>query len=530
MKRFNHALKQHPTLLNQARQLATQLPANSTLAAYSQNAEHIRLALATASLRKCRLILPSSNATQMIQAIDNTCDYWLTDEPLNTTKPQLLLTEHTPSSTELSEAHDIPIILTTSGSTGNPKRLELTLSALCGECAGFAYLLNTPSLMKATVSLQHRYGLAVHVLFPFLYGWESQAQSCELPDLLLSGEKQAVFWVSSPAFLQRLAEHPELATWKNHVKGIFSAGGKLSDHLRQQLEQQLNTSITDIYGSSETGIIASKRNRPFFQWLNSLEIKQQGVETTVILPWQDTPITLGDRLKAETAREFTILGRLDSIIKIADKRIDLDDLNHLLQSDTRIADSHLSLHPETGRLFAWLALNDTGIEQLREHGRQTLRQALSQHIATHYPRIAIPRHWLFTSQLPRNSQSKIAHADLLAAREQPPISPSWHCLENSTEHAHYCGRVPLDLLYCRGHFEQYPIVPGVIEIKWALELIAQWQATTAINSAQLENVKFQQLLRPSDLINVKLSKTAQSKICFTLANEQGTTATGRLPL
>ena len=81
-----------------------------------------------------------------------------------------------------------------------------------------------------------------------------------------------------------------------------------------------------------------------------------------------------------------------------------------------------------------------------------------------------------------------------------------------------------------GHFDSFPIVPGVIQIQWALHFYKNsplYQQTTLINSnkddiyvSQMSALKFQQVIRPNSTITLTLSFD-QAKQCLTFSITDG---------
>ena len=511
----------------EARALATSLiRANArTLALYTRHAHTMQLALSAAALAGCRLLLPSTTAPTTIAWCDAQCDFWFGDDIGNVTKPFL----QAASIAEMNMAlRGGEIVLMSSGSTGAAKSFTASLPALCEEAAACATLFSPRvTEIRSSASLQHRYGLIFHALLPLLRGWPVEPQVYEMPEAMLSGNTPGVWWVTSPTFLRHLAEQRDFSQWYGCIGGILSAGGRLEDTLKRHVEETLGTNVLDIYGSSETGAIACRRDDAFY-WLPTVNALIGSDQTNISAPWLTETTSLNDRLQAQDGGGFTIHGRGDSIIKLADKRVDLAVIAELIASAPEVRDVHLALHPQHQHLFAWVALSQSGISALRKQGRNAIIEKLRAQIAADQPRIAVPRYWRFESALPRNEQSKIAHDQVMTAISTPPRTPEWHCIEQDEHKVHYRGRVPLDLLDVRGHFVHCGVVPGVVELKWVCALASQWLARD-IESQLIENLKFRRLLRPYDVLDVVIAwNKTRSKLQFTCGNEQGVFASGRL--
>ncbi|MBV7433624.1 AMP-binding protein [Cardiobacteriaceae bacterium TAE3-ERU3] len=511
----------------QARALAASLlhmNAN-TVAVYTRNALDMQLALSAAALAGCRVLLPSTTAAKTIAWCDGQCDVWYGDDVKLATKPYARPAKMPIEQLTLRGGD---VVLMSSGSTGAAKSLTVTLEALFEEAAACAALFpaQVPEI-RSSASLQHRYGLIFHALLPLLHGWQVEPLVYEMPEAMLAGSIQGIWWVSSPTFLHHLAEQCDFSQWRGRVGGILSAGGKLPVELKQTIEQVLDTVVFDIYGSSETGAIAC-RQKDVFHWLPAVSAAINDDQTQISAPWLTGNMVLNDRLQACDGGGFMIKGRRDSIIKLADKRIDLGLVAELIAAAPEVGDVHLAVHPQHERLFAWVALNQNGIKALRQQGRKAIAEQLRALVAADQPRVAVPRYWRFEAALPRNAQSKLSHDQVTAAILDAPREPEWTCVAQDEKKVHYRGRVPLDLLDVRGHFTHCGIVPGVVELKWVSALAKQWLQRD-INMQQMENLKFRKLLRPYDPVDIVIVwNAARNKLQFTCENEQGVFASGRL--
>lgn len=66
-------------------------------------------------------------------------------------------------------------------------------------------------------------------------------------------------------------------------------------------------------------------------------------------------------------------------------------------------------------------------------------------------------------------------------------------------HAKLSFRLPADLSYLDGHFPEFPILPGVVQLHWAVELT---QEIFGINSPVYHGsqIKFSNVITPSDVL------------------------------
>jgi 3-hydroxymyristoyl/3-hydroxydecanoyl-(acyl carrier protein) dehydratase len=90
--------------------------------------------------------------------------------------------------------------------------------------------------------------------------------------------------------------------------------------------------------------------------------------------------------------------------------------------------------------------------------------------------------------------------------------------------------VPADLDYFRGHFPGAPVVPGVVQIKWALEL-ARRTLSVAGEFRGMEALKFQHVMGPGDHVTLTLEwLPAKHKLRFAFASGNARYSSGRLLL
>ena len=422
-----------------------------------------------------------------------------------------------------AEAH-----LKTSGSSGKAQIIIKTAAQMQAEAQTLAVALpfgRNGEDVIGSVSPQHLYGFTFRFALALTMGWTMERAQAVYPENLLAAtaaHRQAV-WIASPAVLNRLGEGRDPRVLQK-VAGIVSAGGALPEATANVLAGCAVRPF-EIYGSTETGVIASRRHQQTWQPFDGVSF---GQDTEGAL-WADSPWSGGRFQTADLVERapdggFLLLGRKDRIIKFEDKRVSLTQIEHSLLQHEWIADAHCALHPQQRRIAVWAALNAAGIAALREHGRAAVADALKRHLAAAQDKTALPRYWRFADTLPRNAQAKIAAADFQAAFTTPQTAPQWH----ETEPNVFAGRVPLDLTYFGGHFASFPLVPGVVELQWARDLAARypWGRQSV---ARVENLKYQQFIRPHDEVSVALQYDAgKNKLTFKITGNGKPCAAGRI--
>jgi 3-hydroxymyristoyl/3-hydroxydecanoyl-(acyl carrier protein) dehydratase len=90
--------------------------------------------------------------------------------------------------------------------------------------------------------------------------------------------------------------------------------------------------------------------------------------------------------------------------------------------------------------------------------------------------------------------------------------------------------IPEALLYLRGHFPGMPIVPGVVQIKWAISF-AHVYLGVAPAIRGMEALRFQQAMLPGARVTLDLEYAeAAGKLQFSFASELARYSSGKLLL
>ena len=513
-----------------------------TVAVWCEDVAYFAGALLAAWQAGAKVLLPPNLAQDNIEW-GNTAERWLTDITLPSRVhpptvwhlPSLL--PNLPTSTQLVApdviAPQAEVYLKTSGSTGGAQIVMKTAAQMEAEALALAAVLpfaQPDVAVVGSVSLQHLYGLTFRFAVPLTMGWTLDRLQNAYPETLLAATlpySQAV-WIASPAVLNRLGEGRDWQAVQGKLVGIVSAGGVLPDDTADLLAQHAVRPF-EIYGSTETGVIAARQGSQTWQALAAVQVGQN----TAGALWAQSAWTTGrvqtaDMIEPQGAG-FLLLGRQDRIIKFEDKRVSLQQIEQDLLKHEWVADAYCGQHPHYQRPAVWVALKQEGIVALQNQGRAALASILKKHLAITQDPVALPRYWRFTDVLPRNDQSKITAEAFQQALTHDQTTVDWQIEETPDTAIHrFTGRVPLDLVYFAGHFAHFPLVPGVIELQWVRELAARftWGQRTII---RVENLKYQQFVRPHDRISIELQYDAdKDKLGFKITHDEAVCASGRM--
>ncbi|MCL1143520.1 AMP-binding protein [Shewanella gaetbuli] len=376
------------------------------------------------------IILPPNTQPGTVAELNHHFDAVIADEPISEVKTYVPLTSditppqaNWPKSQQLGE-----LLLFTSGSSGQPKSITKTVAQLDAEVSTlestFADRLPHCSIVS-TVSHQHIYGLLFKILWPLAAGRPFLSEQIEYPETLnyYLAIMPNLCLVSSPAQLSRLPDALDNQLQHRHPSLIFSSGGPLSFKAANDIQQCYNQLPIEVFGSTETGGIAYRRQRTESQpWqvFDAVKIKQQGEDGALCIqsPYlQDDQqwYTCDDSIELLSDTQFNLLNRLDRIVKIEEKRISMVQMEQLLQSHPLVTDSAVTLLSKPRHMLgAAICLNQEGKALLEQQGKLFINNLMKQHLMTQFERVTLPRRWRYPDTIVQNSEGKRTQADLVS--------------------------------------------------------------------------------------------------------------------
>jgi 3-hydroxymyristoyl/3-hydroxydecanoyl-(acyl carrier protein) dehydratase len=201
---------------------------------------------------------------------------------------------------------------------------------------------------------------------------------------------------------------------------------------------------------------------------------------------------------------------LDRIIKRGEKKLSLDELETRLAHHPFVKEAHiLVLQTESPDPFlgAAIQLSELGLSRMTEQGAKAILHDLRIHLLNYFDPTLLPKRYRWVDSFPRDSQGKLVRQDLVKRFEgssgSEPILP---VIQNTlfTEHdARLDGFVPAHLYYFNGHFPDFPIVPGIVQIKWAIRFAEKWFGFD-VEPRGLEAIKFRNPMKPGAPFSLRL--------------------------
>ncbi|MBD1226758.1 AMP-binding protein [Xenorhabdus griffiniae] len=366
-------------------------------------------------------VIPGHCREAQLQEQQSLFDGVLTDLPLTlscpcwqvtSSNPEIDTGEQTPCNITLPAiSPDATLVMFTSGSTGIPQQVSKPIAVMDLESQWLASLWGDKlqsCVVRASVSHQHLYGLTFRIWLPMSLGLPFDRKMVEFPEQLTNSPHCAL--ISSPAFLQRLDEKlpaPDCTF-------VVSAGGPLHFSDAKRAMQWLNTPTYEIYGCTETGIMAWRSRKTdnevwtIFAGVSLQEDKEKHVRVYSPLLSEPFGLVLDDQFAFDDRGNFALLGRRDRLVKIEEKRISLSEIERRLCEISGITDAAV-LPVNRGRrdnIGAVVVLDHEADKRYQQQGIRKLSQDWRHQLKPWLEPVALPRYWRVVEAIPLNAQSK----------------------------------------------------------------------------------------------------------------------------
>jgi acyl-coenzyme A synthetase/AMP-(fatty) acid ligase len=445
----------------------------------------------------------------------------------------------------------------TSGTTGGGRPVPKALRHLEDEVdaleSRLGQALAADTRIFATASHQHIYGLLFRVIWPLMAGRPFQSETLLHARELLPrmAECESAALVTTPVHLKRIAATDGLRGLRGVCRAVYSSGGPLDAETAKAVAEQLGTAPVEIFGSTETGGVATRqRDTDGEAWVplpgvtvrpgddGRIEVTSPYVSVGELLADGRERIVMGDRVEIAADGSFLLRGRADRVVKVGEKRLALPEMEAALDSHPHVAESALLVREQAGigRVHAVVSPTAAGCEAVTRRGRRGFGAELTRHLSDRFDPVLLPRAWRIVDALPRDAQDKVTAAALDALfrdGDGADASDSQQGLRVLREQRMDDGieqtlEVGPGLPQLEGHFEGFPVVPGVVQLGWVVAAAAAWLGERPQLSG-LEALKFPRPLRPGRTVTLRVERARRGgSYRFVLRDEADIFASGRL--
>lgn len=412
--------------LADAQALAALLPPGGWLLNMCDDRYHFAVGFVAGLLAGKVSLQPSSQSPETLQrlAADHPGTAWLGEKPVDVPGlPGTLFPE--PAALARPAVHEMPLIdderlvaiLFTSGSTGLPQPHRKTWGKLVqngrAEAAALG-LLQRPHAIVGTVPTQHSYGFESTFLVALHGGCQFAAAKPFYPQDIV-------------AALQALPRPRMLVTTPFHLSAllaselpvppldlVLSATAPLSPDLARRAEARCGAPVHEIYGSTESSALASRRTLDGAAWhpLHAVRLEHEGDTTYASGGHVEGRVPLADVIESCANGDFLLHGRHADLVNIAGKRTSLAYLNHQIGALPGVVDAAFFLPDE--------AEDGEGVTRLAAFvvaptlDARTLLAGLRPRLDA----IFLPRPLVLVDALPRNATGKLPRQALQALYDE----------------------------------------------------------------------------------------------------------------
>jgi acyl-coenzyme A synthetase/AMP-(fatty) acid ligase len=365
----------------------------------------------------CKLILPYSFSAHAIKEMHDATgfNFAVADHPegipagVEIVAPRRVAGKN--ANPEIIRNPDEPFLyLFTGGSTGKPRVWSKSPRNLLAEAFYLKkkFALSEKDLFVATVPPYHIYGLLFSVLVPFVTHARVLPDIYTFPQEIISAinRYKASALISVPIHYRALKVDNLSAP---SLKAAFSSAGALDRSDGLYFYNKTGLGITEIYGSTETGGIASRsiseqtdswKVFDIVSWkLTGRRLSVKSDFTSKEMERDEEGFCLtGDEAREDKKNSFVLLGRADGIVKVAGKRVDLLEVQNKIKTLPTVSDAVvIALPTDKGRESVIAAVVACGLTET--HLKKLLTAMMEPY--------AVPRRVKIVSSITRTATGKI---------------------------------------------------------------------------------------------------------------------------
>jgi acyl-CoA synthetase (AMP-forming)/AMP-acid ligase II/3-hydroxymyristoyl/3-hydroxydecanoyl-(acyl carrier protein) dehydratase len=441
-------------------------------------------------------------------------------------------------------ADETKIVMFTSGSTGKPKVIRQRLTEFESDNRFILSRWGEEWLSRkacSTVSPHHIYGLLFSILLPFTAGVPFRRKRIETPENLETLNDESYMLITVPAFLKRAVEFKAITGGDFGLNNvwIFTSGGVLERDVAEKTHRFLGFWPLEVYGSTETSGIAWRFSRDGLEWTPfdnaTIRLNEEGC-LVIRSPYIKDPagFTTADLAAILGDGRFFLKGRVDSVVKIEEKRVSLTEVEERLRQSALVSDvCVIAMKDRRQYLVAALVLNDAGTKQFLNWEKFEINRWFREYLARFLEPVAVPKKWRYVQSLPLDSQGKKKKEAIEALFARLVREPNManvlatkllseeKLVEQSAEKIILDFSIPEESDYFDDHFPQLRILPAVAQFELAVRFADRYLGT-GLNAEGAKRLKFTAPVLPGKPLRMELQRTGNT-IAFTIKSPDGET-------
>lgn len=430
------------------------------------------------------------------------------------------------------------IAFRTSGSTGRAKVVLRTEESLDADARGivvaFPEVWGTVRLVVATIPEDHMFGALWRVRAP-------AAAGCAVcPGTIVSveglsaacGEEGKVLFATTPSFLEEALGHPGFAALRGKIGAVVTSGSLLRRETALAVRDALGTCPLEIFGSTETGTVAWRRQEEGEEWtvVAGVVASADGEGRMVVdSPYaQSRPMVMGDAVRFTAPGRFLLLGRTDRRVKILEQYVSLDAVERAFAGHPLVAAVRAEPYGEgVRRIGALVVPSGEGRAALAGGTFGDVLRRLRRDLLGELGALAFPRRIRFVRVLPADARGKATAAAVVRELEvgfREPVVTGWSATEEALEAKLV---FPPDMECYQGHFPGFPILPGVAQL-YFLRHFARQAFPDFPDAGSWRRLKFRRIVRPGMEVRLVVVRRGAGTFDFVYGREDSAYSSGRV--
>ena len=426
------------------------------------------------------------------------------------------------------------IIMFTSGSTGKPKAVKQRLTELESDNRFILSKWGEGFIKRklcSTVNHHHIYGLLFSILLPFTIGIPFRRKMVQFPEELEKFSDTEYMIITVPAFLKRAVEIETPSRLRLKSPWIFTSGGVLDPGVAEKTSEVFGFWPLEVYGSTETSGIAWRQSDKGPEWtvFDNARISANNESCLVVRsPYIKDPegFATADMVEILVDGRFILKGRMDSVVKIEEKRISFTELESRIFDSGLVSDACvIALEGKRQYLAAALVFNDKGRVKFAGSRKHEINSFWREYLLQFFENMVIPKKWRYIDALPVNAQGKKMKDDikLLFSKEKQYL-PGFSALdglkivEKSDKAIALEFSIPPHNPYFDGHFPEFSLLPAVAQMELIIRFASEYFGT-GIDVKEMRRIKFTKFIRPHAPLSLRLEK-GEKNITFKIISRE----------
>ncbi|MBR4806445.1 MAG: acyl-CoA synthetase, partial [Alphaproteobacteria bacterium] len=314
--------------------------------------------------------------------------------------------------------------------------------------------------------------------------------------------------------------------------GIFTSGSLLGAKTSESACNMFGVSPFEVFGSTETGGVAYRQQQENTNWtiFDAVNVSVRDGCMKINSPYAfQNPYLMSDAVDMIDDHHFKLLGRADRIVKIAEERVSLPDMEKWLMDNEYVSRAYCCAMRKGVRdiIGCMLELTNLGATKIISVGRRVFVDELKKYLAGFVPNVVLPRCVRIVNQIPTNAQGKFVKNEILAMLNSTVAEP---IVQNITKAD---AQIDVDLTflgdssYFVGHFPNFPILPGVVQMHFVFRFIKQFFHISA-SAFDIIKLKFSSLILPDITTHFELVQVSENEFTFCYSQNGKTCSAGKI--